>query len=281
MNPLVSIVIPCFNQSKFLDDCINSIIMQTYLNWECIIVNDGSEDDTEIIAKKWCKKNDKIKYLYQKNKGTSSAKNFGIVNSKGDWVQILDADDLLEKNKIQYQIDNLRNYSAEILISGYRYFYHTEGINYLRIIGRYNIMPDLNLQQSDTVDIIDVFKNRNPFVISAPIYNKIVFEKVGLFDEKMDVFEDWDFHLRCALFGIKFQHTGYHVLNKTLIRIHDESCMSSTVKFSDSYQYFRTKHSIEIGFRGKKKFVLRIKKLIRFISPPIIIYFFNFIRTKK
>ena len=63
MNPLISVIVPCYNQAQYLDECLQSVLDQTYQNWECIIVNDGSPDHTEEVAKKWTEKDPRFKYL--------------------------------------------------------------------------------------------------------------------------------------------------------------------------------------------------------------------------
>ena len=63
--PLISVVVPCYNQAQYLDECLQSVLNQTYQDWECIIVNDGSSDNTEKIAKKWVSKDPRFKYLYK------------------------------------------------------------------------------------------------------------------------------------------------------------------------------------------------------------------------
>ncbi|WBV55544.1 glycosyltransferase family A protein [Chryseobacterium sp. Chry.R1] len=93
MNPEISIIVPCYNQAQFLDECLETVLDQNYENWECIIVNDGSPDNTEEIAKKWIEKDPRFQYIYKENGGLSSARNAGIEISKGTWILPLDADD--------------------------------------------------------------------------------------------------------------------------------------------------------------------------------------------
>ncbi len=121
-NPLVSVIIPCFNQAIFLEDALESIWTQGYFNWECIIVNDGSTDNTEIISQRWCVKDSRFKYYYQENRGLSSARNFGIEQAKGDYFQFLDADDYLDKEKLQLSINllsSLNESKPQIAISNF------------------------------------------------------------------------------------------------------------------------------------------------------------------
>ena len=93
MNPLISVVVPCYNQAQYLDECLQSVLDQTYQNWECIIVNDGSPDHTEEVAKKWLEKDPRFRYIDKENGGLSSARNAGIKIAKGEWILPLDADD--------------------------------------------------------------------------------------------------------------------------------------------------------------------------------------------
>ena len=91
--PLVSIIVPCYNQSQYLDECLNSVLNQTYLNWECIIVNDGSPDQTCEVANKWLAKDIRFSYIEKENGGVSSARNIGIDAANGEFILPLDADD--------------------------------------------------------------------------------------------------------------------------------------------------------------------------------------------
>ena len=90
---LISVIVPCYNQAQYLDECLQSVLDQTYTDWECIIVNDGSPDHTEEIAKKWVEKDARFRYLFKENGGLSSARNAGIEIAKGEWILPLDADD--------------------------------------------------------------------------------------------------------------------------------------------------------------------------------------------
>jgi glycosyltransferase involved in cell wall biosynthesis len=97
----VSIIVPCYNQAQFLDECLNSVVNQTNNDWECIIVNDGSQDNTNEIATLWTLKDSRFRYLFQENKGLSSSRNFGILNSQSDFILPLDADDKISPNYLE------------------------------------------------------------------------------------------------------------------------------------------------------------------------------------
>lgn len=125
MKPLVSIIIPCYNQSDFLEETLNSVFSQTYSNWECIIVDDGSTDNTSIIAQSWTQKDARYIYIKKENGGVSSSRNLGIKKAKGDFIQFLDSDDLLASTKIMDSIGAIQKYSAEVVCSNYLMFSKT------------------------------------------------------------------------------------------------------------------------------------------------------------
>jgi glycosyltransferase involved in cell wall biosynthesis len=100
-NPAISIIVPCYNQAAFLSETLNSVLAQTATNWECIIVNDGSTDDTETVAKEWAVRDERFKYIHQQNGGLSAARNTGIESAKGEYILPLDSDDLIGKEYIE------------------------------------------------------------------------------------------------------------------------------------------------------------------------------------
>jgi len=104
MEDTVSVIIPCYNQGHYLQDAIESVVNQTYSHWECIIVDDGSSDNTKEIANNYTQRDERIRYVYKSNGGLSSARNKGLENVIGKWVQFLDADDLLDSGKFSCQL---------------------------------------------------------------------------------------------------------------------------------------------------------------------------------
>src|ERR1700748_3370934 len=104
--PLVSIIIPVYNAQKYLAETINSALAQTWPNKEIIIVDDGSTDNSFQIAKNF--ENDKVRVYYQENRGAGAARNKGLREAKGNYIQFLDADDLISNNKAEEQINLLK-----------------------------------------------------------------------------------------------------------------------------------------------------------------------------
>lgn len=101
---LVTVIIPCYQQGHFLHDAVSSLQTQTYTNWEAIIVNDGSSDETASVARFLCDADSRVRYLEKHNGGLSSARNAGLALANGNWIQFLDADDLLLPQKFEKQV---------------------------------------------------------------------------------------------------------------------------------------------------------------------------------
>jgi glycosyltransferase involved in cell wall biosynthesis len=106
--PKVSVQICCYNSEKYLDETIVSVLSQSFKDWELVIVNDGSTDGTEAIIKKYIGMGLPIAYFYQKNKGFASARNKALELSRGDWIAILDHDDLWYPEKLEAQNESIK-----------------------------------------------------------------------------------------------------------------------------------------------------------------------------
>ena len=104
MFEFVSIIIPAYNAEKYLTKALESVLWQHYSKWEAIVINDGSIDETGVLADSFAKKDSRIKVVHQANKGCSAAKNVGLKLAKGQYIQYLDADDILSSDKIMEQL---------------------------------------------------------------------------------------------------------------------------------------------------------------------------------
>lgn len=126
-NPLVSIIIPAYNSEKYITECLQSVLDQSWTNREIIVVNDGSTDTTRSIILNH--KNQGIKLVEQENKGAAAARNNGLKYSKGDYIQFLDSDDLLSPNKLLIQVNALNGKSNKLAACSTIYF--KEGSDHL------------------------------------------------------------------------------------------------------------------------------------------------------
>ena len=120
MSSLVSIITPSFNSSKFVQECVNSVVSQTYTNWELLIVDDFSQDNSKELLLNLKKKDERIKVTFlDKNIGAAEARNIAIQQAKGKYIAFLDSDDYWEKEKLANQIEFMKSNDVAFSFSSY------------------------------------------------------------------------------------------------------------------------------------------------------------------
>lgn len=115
-NPLISIIVPIYNAESYLNRCLDSILAQTYKNWEAILVDDGSKDNSGKICDEYAKNDNRFKVIHKANGGVSSARQTGLEAAIGDFVIHADSDDWLENNMLEELIDHQRKISSEFIV---------------------------------------------------------------------------------------------------------------------------------------------------------------------
>lgn len=170
----VSIIVPCYNYAHFLAEALDSVMAQTYSNWECIIVNDGSPDNTEEVALEYCRKDKRFSYYYKENGGHSSARNFGIKQSNGIYILPLDPDDILADYFLEKAVVVLdKNKAVKIVCFEVQSFGDSNDI--LK-------MPGYDLRSLLVVN----------YLVNTCMFRKEDFEQTDGYDETMLAFEDWN-----------------------------------------------------------------------------------------
>lgn len=119
VTPLISIIVPVYNTEKYLHRCIDSIIAQTFTDWECILIDDGSTDGSPDICDEYAKNDNRIKVFHQENGGPSKARNTGLQVEIGVYIYFMDSDDCLVTNALDVITSNLSRYKPDILKFGY------------------------------------------------------------------------------------------------------------------------------------------------------------------
>ena len=120
MNELVSIITPCYNSEKFLDECISSVLNQTYQNWEMLIVDDNSSDNSSVLINSYSKKDERIKPLYlNDNIGAAMSRNKAISKAKGKYLAFLDSDDVWLPKKLEVQTNFMKKNNCSFVFSSY------------------------------------------------------------------------------------------------------------------------------------------------------------------
>ena len=118
-NPVISIIVPVYNVEKYLDRCIQSILVQSFKKFELVLINDGSTDNSLKICQKYREEDNRIVLISQPNKGLSAARNTGLENIHGEYVCFIDSDDFVEKNYLRSLYNNLEKNKADISICEY------------------------------------------------------------------------------------------------------------------------------------------------------------------
>ena len=113
--PLISIIIPVYNVEKYLSECLDSVIAQTYQNWEAICVNDGSPDNCGAILDQYASTDPRIKVIHQENRGVSDTRNVGLKQAIGEYITFLDSDDMLYPQFLEYMLNTIQKDNSDIV----------------------------------------------------------------------------------------------------------------------------------------------------------------------
>ncbi|HUC86983.1 MAG TPA: glycosyltransferase family A protein [Candidatus Saccharimonadales bacterium] len=196
-SPLVSVVMPAYNAAGFITEAIESVCAQTYKNWELVIVNDGSTDDTAAVvqAAKLSKK--QLQYIEAENAGPGAARNRGIAAAKGTLIAFLDADDVWEPTKLEQQVACLQSGGYDLVFSSGRFFGDNAANHpFVTAKGPYS-----------GPEMFAVLYQHNRIPIVSVLATKIALKKAGLFKEAgllSRKCEDYDLWLRMAAAGCSF-----------------------------------------------------------------------------
>ena len=202
--PRVSVIIPAFNASRFISQAIESVLDQTFTDRELIVVDDGSTDDTASLVMKY---GEKLRYIYQKNQGLSSARNTGIVKAEGEYIGFLDADDYWDREKLRHQVALLDS-SPDT------------GVVYtaLKVVDKDNReIEERGCLVRGRVFFSLLTENCVVGSCSSALIRRECFEKAGTFDEMLSASEDWDLWLRIAPYYL----FDFVDLPLTFYRIHE------------------------------------------------------------
>lgn len=220
---LVSIVMPAYNCEKYVVEAINSILAQTYRNWELLVLDDGSKDNTLRIIEDFSQNDSRIKALPNgKNMGVSATRNRGIELASGEWIAFLDSDDMWKPEKLEKQFEIVEKEAAEFLFTGSSYI-NEEGEPYK---GIFEVPEKITYKK---------LRNQNVISCSSVLVKKKYFEHIKM--EKDEMHEDYAVWLRILKLGI----TAYGVNEPLLIyRISRNSKSGNKMKtVKMTYKVFR------------------------------------------
>lgn len=184
--PAVTVVIPAFNHERYVERCITSVLAQTFTNFEIIVVDDGSQDRTPDILRRY---EDRITLIRQDNRGTQAARNTAIRASAGQYIALLDSDDVWLPNKLARQVEAFTSRPGVGLVYGQAHIVDANDVCIGTNLGKPIADPSLQYEQI----LIE-----NPIPALTAMVRKECFDMVGLFDERLVGAADWDMWLRIS-----------------------------------------------------------------------------------
>lgn len=188
--PTVSVIIPTYNRAHLISRAIQSVLKQTYKDFEVIVIDDGSTDNTEYIIKQFQDKDNRIRYIkHKKNKGGSAARNAGIKLSKGDYIAFQDSDDEWLSEKLEKQMKFFEGAPSNVGVV-YSGFWRIEG-------DTKNYIPSSQVTEKEGNVHKELLKG-NFVTTQSIVIRKECFEKAGMFDESLPRLQDWDLVLRLS-----------------------------------------------------------------------------------
>ena len=223
---LISIVIPIYNAEKYLEECLNSIKNQTYKNFEVIMVNDGSKDDSETICMNFLRSDSRFRYLKKENGGVSSARNVGLDNVEGDYVTFIDADDWVDENHLEILIDGIIKNNCEVAISSYMRFINTRDTYLINIYSnqeKYLLNYGKMNREKFLTELPKLISINNSFNCAvSKLFSRRLVEDIR-FDSNIIYAEDLDFYFKLYLKANNFIFINAETY---IYRQHDESTTS-------------------------------------------------------
>lgn len=241
--PLVSIIIPTYNRAHLIGETLDSVLAQTYENWECIVVDDGSTDNTDEVMARYCAKDSRFRYYHRPDEhkpGGNGARNFGFLMSKGEYVNWFDSDDLFHPEKINLQVAQLETNSCDFSVCKTLSFKDSISTAWFP---RYN-----DIVSKDPLN--DYITKRISWLTNPPLWRRCYLEKLSqLFDEDLRAAQEWDFHVRVLLNTQK-----YCTIEKPLVYLRNHSERISTNEKEQEKRskfYFSVRKNVLVNYKSK------------------------------
>lgn len=225
---LVTVIVPCYNYAHFLGETLDSVLAQTYTNWECLIIDDGSTDRTKEVAEHYCQKDKRFRYIYQSNQGLSAARNKGIDEAKGEFIQFLDSDDLITSEKLRHQVTSFSsNEQVDMIYSNYNLMtadgskrWGVEATNWIV------------MKHQPFNEFLHYWEKGFTIPIHAYLFKRSCFNKWGKFDVTLPTHEDLALQFNFSLHGAQ-----YKMLDEvsSIYRVHASSMAKDFTKMHKGY----------------------------------------------
>ena len=254
----ITVIIPCYNQGEYIAECLGSVIEQTFTDWEAIVVNDGSIDNSLAIIEEYAKKDKRIKILNQTNQGVIVARNNAIKEAKGEFIYPLDGDDKIAPECLELLYKAFLDGKGDVVYSEVEYFGNKSGIMLLKNPTKFNML------KSNCLTISALFKKSDAL-------------KYGGYDPKMkDGLEDWEFWFN-FLCGNKKFYKVHEVLFFYRQSVSSRNNSFDFIKMLELRNYIFNKHNLWamfnliliLNFLYQHKITKSNKRLIKICKIPV------------
>ena len=230
MEPLISVIVVTYNRAHYLKDALDSIFRQTFKDYEVILVDDGSTDNTKEIVEQF----KGIRYIYQEHGGISKARNTAIKAAKGKWIATLDSDDLWKEVKLQKQVDYLETHpDCRIVYAAFQNF---------------TDIPEEKLNERQ----VKLFQTADKCDLASALIDARLFDEIGLYDETFEWGEDIDWIFRLRFYRVDMTHYIDEVLY--LRRIHSSNISITTKEVNNLDIWKMTADAYRKKKRAEKEF---------------------------
>lgn len=225
--PRVSVIVPAYNYGAYLADAAESVLAQTLSDWECIIVDDGSTDDTEEVARRYTARDARFRYVRQQNAGPAAARNNALRLSRGTYIQLLDADDKLAPAKLELHATFLDSHPDVDVVYSLATYFRTEEPEKVLYSLHGHLSRPLMQKVTSREQALARLQEFNIMPADAVLFRRRVVDRVGVFNEASRGCEDWDFWLRCAIAGCEFRYVEASS-STAFVRTHPSSVSKSS-----------------------------------------------------
>ncbi|MGG7033616.1 MAG: glycosyltransferase family 2 protein [Flavobacterium sp.] len=263
-SPLVSIIIPTYNRAHLISETLDSVLAQTFENWECIIVDDGSTDNTNEVVEEYLKKDSRFQYHHRpanRPKGANACRNYGFELSKGEYINWFDSDDVMHHDKLLIQISSLENSNYNFSVCQTLVFENSIE----NVIGlRHGIIHSEN-------PFVDYLMLKIIWMTPSALWKKGLLQTLDyLYDEELQAAQEWEFHCRVLN---KFDE--YNVVEEPLvyIRYHIQSISYNSDNKKRIWNYFMARYKLY-----KNESLIFDEQVSKYLQDYLLANFKGFIR---
>ncbi len=264
--PLVSIIIPTYNRAHLIGETLDSILAQTYFNWECIIVDDGSNDNTDEIVHSYVEKDNRFQYHKRPNgykSGGNGARNYGFELSKGEYINWFDSDDIMLSDFIEKKLHNFINEQVQLVICG--------GNNYVNNV----IGEPLDIYETDNL-FGEYLQWRLKLITNSVLFKKSFLINKPLFNPDIKRGQETEFFSRIFF---RLSPDFYKIITKPLFlyRQHEDTKTYKNKVYNKEFKESQTYIAIE---NLKRSIIINDKELINYYYRSLLTLFFRALNNK-